>query len=379
MLTANASPDELSGARAGTATKSVPRLAYLDHFRGFAILMVVAVHAGNGVLQRGVGADLSQFNLMKELVDIGFYNSTFYFAFISGCLYTYTLSRKPFPAFMTTRVLYVWLPYALFSVALTLTALGYAALREGGQLSPQDMGLALLTNILTGEAWNTLWYIPVIMVIYLFSPMIHAIIRERRLWWAALGIVLLPFLFPRTGTELTLSMVIYYFGVYTIGAIVGSDIENILAKCQTYWLWLVAAVIGLSATILLTDYLSGDPLSPDRMQFRESLIYLQRLSISVITLVAFRKWSGRFTKRADWTLLLLANWAFGIYFLHGPLLRPISRFTGGLALQFGNAAPNIALALAIGLAFLIALILSLAIIYVLKKILGRYSKFVIGS
>jgi surface polysaccharide O-acyltransferase-like enzyme len=369
--TAPGTPKPIGHARA--------RLDYLDQFRGFAILMVVAVHAGNAVLQKGVEADLSVFDPVKEFIDIAFYNSTFYFAFISGCLYAYTLHRKPFRNFLVSRVLHVWLPFALFSTALTLAMLGYGLLRDPASVTLADAGREVLVNVLTGEAWNTLWYIPVIMIIYLVSPLLLAIVRDKRMWWVALAIVLLPFFFPRTGTELTVSMVLYFLGVYTIGVIVGSDIETILGKCAEYRVELVWAVIGLSIIILVTDYRSGNPLAPERMQLRESLIFLLRLAISMIMLLILRKWGARLTGPGGRWLALMAAYAFGIYFVHGPLLRPIARFAGGLALDHGGAVPQLALLLAIGWTFVTGILLSVVTVWMVKGIAGPHSKLVIGS
>lgn len=355
------------------------RLDYLDQFRGFAILMVVAVHAGNAVLHQGVGADLSVFDPIKEFIDIAFYNSTFYFAFISGCLYAYTLHRKPFGKFLVSRVLHVWLPFALFSTALTLGLLGYGLLRDPGSVTLAQTGRQVLVNVLTGEAWNTLWYIPVIMIIYAVSPLILAIVRDRRLWWLAMAIALLPLLFPRTGTELTVSMVLYFLGVYTIGLIVGSDIEAILQKCADYWVPVVCAIFVLIVIILVTDYRSGNPLGSERMQLRESLIFMLRLAISMIVLLAMRNWRARPIGVGGRGLALMAGYAFGIYFVHGPLLRPIARLAGAFALEHGSAALQLAVLLAIAWTFVIGLVLSVGIIFVVKQIAGPHSKFVIGS
>lgn len=350
-------------------------LAYLDHFRAFAILSVVMIHAGNALLLRGLeGFPAESFSPYRTGLHILVHNSTVYFALISGILYAHTLYRKPHGPFLRSRLSNVALPYALVSIALTLAFIGVAVLRGGDSGTLLSVLGTLAYNVLLGEAWNTLWYIPVVMVLYLISPVLITCVRNRR--WQAITavIVLLPLFVSRTGSTVTASMIVYFIGVYTVGIMVGLDLEKSLQLIRKHRAALAFAALLSALGVAILDWRQFEFVGP--ISVRESVIYILRLSLSGLVLLwmsnAAEQWSDR-TKR--WSCLLAA-YAFGIYFLHGPLLRVIAQVIGS---SVPAGEPAIAVILAMAATFLVGLLVSMLLVWIVVRITGRYSKQIIGA
>ncbi|QZD92519.1 acyltransferase [Qipengyuania xiapuensis] len=365
----------LSGQTApDTAKPPSPYLDYLDLFRGVAILFVVMIHSGNAVLLRGVSGLEEGYSSVRTLVHIASHDATVYFALISGILYAYRLHRKPHGPFLRSRVEFVWLPFALVSTGLTILFLAQDYLRTGLVPPATDAVGEIAFNVFMGEAWNTLWYIPVIMILYVISPVLLRIVTQKSLFVLALVLMILPLFISRTDTEVTPAMVTFFGGVYVVGLVIGRD-PNASVEFFSRRKYEVAALALLAAAAIIFIDITGvgefGPMIP-----RESAFYVLRLSLAALMLVALMKTSASMSQTTKGFLKKVAAYSFGIYFLHGPLLRPIAKLVG----QFvPESNPAWALLLAVIAAFLIALAVSYLVVAVIKLVTGSYSKYVIGS
>src|SRR3546814_14210766 len=90
-------------------------------------------------------------------------------------------------------------------------------------------------------------------------------------------------------------------------------------ETESSWYALVAGVSTAALSILFLADLDGrGPVS-----IRESRFYIQRLSLGVLILVALRLWSAKPRAVSDAVLGATATASCGLYFLHGPLVRPV--------------------------------------------------------
>lgn len=350
-------------------------LEYLDGFRGLAILFVVMIHANNAMLQRGVERNEGAFSWIWTTFHILSHNSTVYFALISGVLYAYHLRSRPHGVFLRSRFEAVVVPYMLVSALLTLLFAGLDAVRGGQPPSAGAIVAQIAHNVLTGEAWNHLWYIPVIAILYVVSPLLMRAIELPRVGRPlAVTLVLLPLVFSRTGTEITISMLVYFAGVYTVGLLIGRDPEGVLARCSRRIGVIAMAALLSAGAVWYLDLHGLDFVGPTSL--RESAIYVLRISLAILGLVWLRANFASLRPRARRTLNLIAAYSFGIYFLHAPLLRPIVRVLGRFVPE-GN--PSWALIAGIVVSFFASLLASMAIVRAIKRIAGSKSKFIIGS
>lgn len=355
-----------SGSREG-------HLQAIDDMRGLAILAIVILHAANAVLNRGLAAPpTGSTRLGAAANDILFHNSTIYFALISGILYAHLFVHRPYRSFLVARFANVGSPFLVMTVALTVLL---ALVRPDETLG--DVPNAILRNLLLGEAWNTFWYIPVILMLYAISPLLFTVMTDRR--FAVLATILLvqPLLLSRTGTELTPQMFAFYAGVYCCGLLIGADIPRAIAWLRRdrrlLW-WAVAAAV----TALGLLHAAGlDHVGNGRFTIsaRESVTYILRLATAGLILPLLFDWTLPPDRQPRKGLGLVAATSFGVYFLHGPLLRPIARLLGPLV---PPDQPAFAVLLVILLAAASALLLSLVVLLVAKRLLGPRSRYLTG-
>ncbi|WP_161624258.1 acyltransferase family protein [Spongiibacter marinus] len=348
-------------------------IAHLHAFRGFAILNVIGAHAWTSLMFRVGGYEMADsMRVLYSLIQTVFHDATLYFAVISGLLFTRVLRGRPWANFYRAKLKNVILPYAILSVFF-LTALwdwyvGYAA--DNGL--PTDYATALLRGLLLGQTLPQFWYIPVLAVLFLITPVLDALIQHPQRRWLAVALVILPLFISRTGMANSVSVqtIVYFSGAYLCGMLMGQHYEAVQAAITRNTLNLFLLVLATSAA-LFALYANGYK-SSGWLSYTESLFYIQKLAITALILHTFLCLEGGLPK----LLHTLGDYAFAIYFLHlvfifllaQLLVEPLRAhlhsgwmFAGGLLVMLGSAA------------------LTLAASILLKKILGRYSRALIGS
>ncbi|MFV0644498.1 MAG: acyltransferase family protein, partial [Sphingomonadaceae bacterium] len=199
-------------------------------------------------------------------------------------------------------------------------------------------------------------------------------LNDRRYHWIIAVIILLPLFVSRTGTEVTLSMITYYCGVYTVGMIIGLNVQPRVDFLNRHVRMTACIALVAAVFIAILDWRHIDYMGFTSL--RESGFYVLRLALAALMIVWLYRWSPDMRPETARWLKLIAAWSFGIYFLHGPLLRPIARSVG----QFVPANPHWwQVTLAIMACFTAGLLLSMAIVAVVKKVTGTRSKYVIGA
>jgi membrane-bound acyltransferase YfiQ involved in biofilm formation len=143
-----------------------------------------------------------------------------------------------------------------------------------------------------------------------------------------------------------------------------------MALVQRHLAWFAVAAI-LTTAILVGLFAAKDP-SWGMLRFSESAWYVQKIAISGLVLLWFERSIVVVPKWLD----VLGRYAFTIYFLHGYLLfelyQPLER--SRINLENGFAVLLVAIA-----NWIVVILLSLLIAFLAKKILGRISRYVIGT
>lgn len=343
------------------------RIAALDQFRAIAILMIVILHCGRTFLLRGPAPPVPDSNLILALNDILFHNATLYFTMISGIVYARSLWRKPFPVFLKGRFTNVIVPYVVVTTVLTV---GTALLLHRTDRLPAE----LVHNLLLGEGFYMLWYIPVIGMLYLISPLLLRITRTPRLIWLTVLLALLPLVFSRIGTEVTTSTTVYFLGAYVVALVLGSDLEKWLGWAARHQrpLWAISLIASL---VLLFMYRSGMAWW-GITDLRESLFYIQRLASGMALLAVLYQIRPISSDRINRWLSATAAMAFGLYFLHAPMIRLVIKgMRATLSKEIYWTHPLVG----IPIVFIVTMIFCLAAIKMIRRIAGRYSKFLIGA
>ncbi|MCZ0960622.1 acyltransferase [Paracoccus benzoatiresistens] len=346
------------------------RLAALDQFRGLAILMIVFLHSGRTYFFRGGHPLEDDSNAVFALNDTLFHNATVYFTMISGIVYAHALWRKGRWKFLSGRIRNVLLPYVVVSVGLTLLVAWAGRSHDSARTLPGQ----IVHNVLFGEAIYVLWYIPVILFLYLISPLLLWIVRDARLRWLTVLLSLMPLVFSREGTDLTVWTILYFTGAYVVALVIGSDLDRWIdwATRRQRLLW----GISLAATVIVFLMYRHNILDVGITDLRETMFYIQRIAsgIAIVALLArVRPIASAGLKRA---LCWIADMAFAVYFLHALIIRIILK---GLRVILGDDGMMAYPLLAIPVIFVLSLGLCCLLVVTVRVVAGRYSRLLIGA
>ena len=290
-------------------------IAHLHAFRGFAIINIVAAHAFNGAIIWVKPETKPAFdfylNVVKETL---FHDTTIYFALISGLLYALVLSERSWGSFFRSRLLYVFCPYIVLSIVfslwhwpLYLNDPPYGAPFTGSFV---QFIQAAGSNIITGEAMYHLWYIPVLAVLFLATPLICALLKDPGLRWLVVVLALLPLVISRVGFKLHFVSTVFFLGTYALGILAGSNYDRWLGWIDRH----VRSLAALAAflTLAIAWMYHADIRYAGSVSIRESAFYVQKLAIAGVALALLKRGEAHLPKWLD----LFATYAFAIYFLH---------------------------------------------------------------
>ncbi|MGI9233093.1 MAG: acyltransferase family protein [Woeseiaceae bacterium] len=352
-----------------TTEKFVP---HLHAFRGFAILTIVAAHSWSLLLfLDGFATMPSKVNVFAAAETL-FHGSTLYFAIISGLLYGLVLRGKGWKAFFRSKVLNVLLPYAI--VSLFFISVFWPMYRQYFESAglPTNFPVAYLRGLVSGTIMLPFWYIPILMLLYLSTPIVDRLIRDERLRWLAIALVLVPLVISRTTAPdfLSAQTYFYFLGAYTLGIIAGSFYERTTELIGRFRTILWVAVLGISPVVLLLFLNEYEPSG--RYSQVQTLVYVQKLSITGLVI----HYLARNEDALPRVLYTLGSYAFAIYFLHFFMVNAV-----GYGLQtIARGHENASTAAAGGLIILVAATaLSLLFSWLLKKLFRSKSRMIIGA
>ena len=262
-------------------------LHYLHSFRGFAILCIVAVHAGIMPLVAANGfIEPDTSDIIYVINEVLFHDSTIYFALISGLLFAAVLSDRGWKRFFRSKFLYIFLPYLFFSVLLSIGR-PPSAPGESGSLHP-DLGSYMSTlglNVLYGKAMPIYWYIPVLFILYAFTPLLSLIFQGKG-WvkWLGLPIMLLPLAISRQPIAFDYQFdwqnPLYFLGAYALGMWMGYQLNDSLTWIKSNKTWLTVIAL-LSFGLLFYLYtVEMEPLGITSLQ--ETVHYINKLAIAAL-------------------------------------------------------------------------------------------------
>jgi len=340
-------------------------------FRAFAILNVVFVHCFGFMLYYAEHeAPKIDVTIIKNLTQVLFHDSTIYFALISGILFSLILAPRGYLAFFKAKLFNVVSPY-IFMTCL----FAYFFWGKGGEFIVFDGSIsaffkAVLIHLTRGSASFTLWYIPVLLVLYLVTPLLAKLIALPNFKYLLFIIMLLPLIISRNWPEVVWENYVYFIGAYTVGLWVGTNYQKVVQFVELRMNWV--ALIALVTTLVLYGFYEWEVKTWRFISLRESVFYIQKLSLAALALVLFQKVPKKLPVWVD----ILARYAFPIYFMHGFLLDAL--YTALQAL--GLSIPNTAVAMLVSVLVTgVILLVCVVVTYVLQRVLARRSRHFIGA
>jgi peptidoglycan/LPS O-acetylase OafA/YrhL len=343
----------------------------IHRLRGVAILLIVAAHCISFFQWNQHPLGLS---LVMDLFD----NSTLIFMFISGYLFHHTSAQYQYTKYLRTKLFNVLLPYAIAATP----GLIYMLVRHGSppadSAMPTNLSFVARTIemlVYGGSQLNyALWFIPVICIYYLASPLLMLLTR-RPLLYACLGVLLpLSLLMHRPTYDHghNLSLALYFLSAYLSGMFCSQFHDRIAPQLDRYLgLLCVLTVTAVTCQVLFAahhgKYAVHTVLAFDRPVGLIDWLFVQKLLITLTLWALIR----RLTTRRLAFLDRLADVSFTIYFLHLYVIYCVIWLMQKRAVEVSLLSFALLLSLAVVIPGLIA--------WAIRKAVPQWSRSLVGS
>lgn len=357
-----------------TDIKTPEFLGYLHSFRGLAILKIVLGHAVAAACIGAYGVfDVSYPVLM--ISEIFYHDSTIYFAVISGLLFTKILKPKGYSKFYKSKLINILLPYIFFTLVFTLITIKFKNTLSFEKGLGYYFSKAFM-NLLFGKASFVLWYIPVLIFLYMVTPLLGFLQKTNQLtkvlFLIIMGIPLFVSRIPLVSDySLKLETMIYFMGAYAVGMYLGADLEAKLGSLKKHKNVIMAT--SVLATVVLFYLYVNDIDMYGKVSLKETFFYIQKIGFSIIFIMMFKKLGE---KQPNW-MKPVARDSFSIYFMHGYILYasyPLFKFVFG---THTLGAFNVGLMATV--LFIYTVILSMLVVRIFKLVFRKKSRMIVGA
>ncbi|MCA6078774.1 acyltransferase family protein [Fulvivirga sedimenti] len=344
-------------------------LNYIHYFRGFAILIIVAIHCR---ISLGWGENEFGQQVFTTLLD----NGTMLFVFIAGFLFHYLKNKFEYRSYLNRKAKYVLLPYIImsfFPIVLKVTHVLSSDWIPPGYL-PDNPWEEALYYFSTGKHLGPFWFIPMIVIFYFISPLLIRIDQPKFYTFV------FPFIF--IGSLFTYKFgyfsniwasFVHFLPVYIFGMWAANYREKLTRLSLPVTGLLI--LIYLTLTILEINHVIPAPkigsfyeneLSPF---FAFNIVKIRVYILCIILLRVFYQFNNRNMPM----LKLLGDYSFGVYFVHIFFIIIIQYVINAYLPEFTLNTFTFLLYVAF------VSLLSLAAVRFVKWIAGKNSRMLIGS
>ncbi len=335
-------------------TETKKFIAYIHHFRGIAILFVVACHL---LLNWESGSNT------YKILELLFGNGTVLFVFIAGYLFQHLTKKLDYPDYLKKKLFNVIVPYILVSAPIILYRVitgdvpGYITSPH-----PDFADWSALKQVVYffshGAHMQPLWFVPMISLFYLASPLFYYIDKHPRLYYILIPFIALSLLVEREPFSDILKMFVHFLSVYLFGMFLSRYKNEFMEFAKRYYL----LITGLLALALVGNYFFYE-------EWRNSFNYLQKMLFCPF----FIYWLWRLEKYIPSFISYLAEISFGMFFLHYYAILVIKALFEKL---MGYGIPGTIVFWIMD--YVLVLLSTALVIYVIKKIFPKRSRNLIG-
>jgi len=327
-------------------------LGYIHYFRALAITFIVAGHAIDAV----VWSNVELGRLMRILLS----NGSVLFVFIAGYLFQHLSDKLSGRKYFTSKLTNVILPYLLVSIpAIILSVTVFKQDRVWPGFYDASIAEQVVLFYLTGAHLAPLWFIPMISIFYLVSPLMLKA-DKGRLIYLLLPVFMLVSCF--VGRGLPHESFVHFFSVYLMGMCFSKYKEEANLMISRL------PVLGLMFASVVAFTLIEWQLTTATMSHWN---YLQKMAMSVFFLGLFVRYNSSLTSKF---VSRIADNSFGVFFIHSYILTGgkmlYERATGSL--PDGNVLLHFAITLTV-------LMVCFYLIELVRKIFGKRSRMLVGS
>lgn len=279
----------------------------MDNFRAVAILFVLISHADHVL-------DIGQAGYYLNFL---FADATAWFVFISGYFfYLIEANRFRYGDFLLKKFKFLVLPYLFLSTIAMSIGLGMFEQNESlGLTLPSYILWALIVG---GNIIGPLWFMPMIMLFFLFSPVFYYVSQHRGLVLMVLASVLISCVTfrPYNNSNPLLAM-LHFMGFFWLGVVVAKYHQPIQTWMAQGWRRVSLVLLG-SVIFILSAILELTSETMMKMGFWDNIgvpnfYQIGKLGLLLVIFVLFFRYLNYRVR----LLSYLASISFGLFFLHG--------------------------------------------------------------
>ncbi|MDR6146740.1 surface polysaccharide O-acyltransferase-like enzyme [Sphingomonas sp. SORGH_AS870] len=281
------------------------------------------------------------------------------FIFVSGFLFQYLIHRFSYGPYLKTKAKNVLLPYFLISLpAILIYATGLKPLDKFVGLVTADQPVKLAALMLaTGSSLAPFWFIPMMTIFYLISPVLKWIDDHPRAYGIMLPWLILALFVGRSvGDANPLQNAIFFGPIYLLGMGVSRLRDRVIPVLARFWPLLIAAI------------LIPIPISPSAAIW-DPVMLLTKILVCLGLVGLLSKVADHLPRKVDY----LGDISFGIFFVHYYIVAAITILANKGKLPFLHG-----FAVYFGVLFLVVALSSI-IVMAIREIFGRYSRQLVGA
>lgn len=325
-------------------------LNYINNFRGIAILYIIIIHT------------VSAFNwvqspLTKDILYLLLTNGSILFVFIAGYLFQHLSETYEIKKYLKTKFKYVVMPYLICAIPATIYFVWYEVRWDVPYwLYNYSKFGQILWLYLLGKSLVPYWFLPMIFIYYLFSPVLIWLDKKKTIYWF---IPIFCIISVHVGRGLyPYQNFVYFFPVFLFGMF--------FSRFRLKTMQIISSNIYLSlsiVTVLLIYFFEF------KFNFHGAS-FIEKNLLCTIYLSLLYKYDHILNSSFDF----LAKTSFGMYFVHSYFVSIIKLL---YKQKYGDYFNGTILNYMIFTVFIITV--CYLTIYYAKKIMGKYSRFIIGS
>jgi surface polysaccharide O-acyltransferase-like enzyme len=345
-------------------------LRHVHSFRAFAIVAIVATHALY---------DLHWFeeeHLTRQIVVSVVQNGTVPFVFVAGFLFQHLLGRFRYKTYLFTKLRFVVLPYILVS----LPYIALQKMHHFGMFADRfprrfenDASHVAFAFLSGAQMPIPLWFVPMICIYYVAAPLFALIDRHPRAYLLLPPLWLLASFAHRPEAQTMLDQtVVYFLPVYLAGMFTSHFRDTVFGWVRrSRWPLIAIAVACVVVEVALRERTGA--IESHSMFSTERGVFDVNLTMKLASSLVLLEWLRSAPAGLHGLLRVPAEQSFGIFFVHFYFIH----FASDVREALGGAPwAGGVLNLALYTAALSAL--SMAVVWVIQRIFGEGSRYVVG-
>ena len=323
-------------------------LSYVHQFRGIAIFYIVA------------GQAISDFDWhnnpeLQRITTMLLGNGTVFFVFIAGYLFQHLSKQYEPKKYLSTKLKVVILPYLLVSLPAIIYFVFYQeryGLWPGFYENPQ--WLQVVYFYLNGSHLAPLWFVPMIFLFYLVAPLLIVFDKDRWPYLLLPALIMVSIYIPRGSI---IQSFYHFFSIYFFGMFL-SHFKNKINIWLTKFS-VICLLLALFFSLIYVEYYFED---------YGYINFIRKLVVCCLFIGCLLKFNIKF-----YFIGLLANYSFGIFFIHSYLISLIKMSEHSFIGHYwqGHFIAFLLFVFAI-------LLICIGMIDLIKKRLPTYSRHLIG-